>query len=206
PDGTKVWLNESSQLSYAEQDGERQVVLTGEAYFDVVTDSTRAFRIFAGDAITTVLGTAFNVRAYPAEESVEVTVTEGRVALEEANVEKTAVATTEKRVELTAGKRGVYAKQVIEVEEEVVAPENALAWKERQLNFNGVPLSEVVRDLNHYYNIDIKLANANLEPCELIGVYDNDPQLEMMIQIIEGFGFNVTEEDNSYIISGEGCD
>ena len=110
------------------------------------------------------------------------------------------------RIELTAGKRGVYTEAEVKEEAAVAAPENAVAWKERQLNFDNVPLIEVVRDLEHYYNIEIKLADSNLENCKLMGVYDNDPQLELIIQIIESLDFSIEQTDEVYTISGKGCD
>ncbi|MEM1216161.1 MAG: FecR domain-containing protein, partial [Bacteroidota bacterium] len=68
PDGTKIWLNETTEVTYEDRTDERYLAFSGEAYFDVATDSLRPFRIYTSDAVTTVLGTAFNLRAYPEEE------------------------------------------------------------------------------------------------------------------------------------------
>ncbi|WP_341835412.1 FecR family protein [Chitinophaga pollutisoli] len=81
PDGTLVWLNTASNLRYAEDFGQedRTVYLSGEAYFDVAQDGGKPFIIHTGHISTTVLGTAFNIRAYPGQEDVTVAVSSGKV-------------------------------------------------------------------------------------------------------------------------------
>lgn len=82
PDGSKVWLNAGSKLSYAHQfSGEqRKVFLTGEAFFSVTRDTLRPFQVFAGKTRTEVLGTSFHVKAGIADQQVEVTVVTGSVS------------------------------------------------------------------------------------------------------------------------------
>ncbi|WP_020532415.1 FecR family protein [Flexithrix dorotheae] len=80
-DGTKVWLNVDSKLGYPSNftGNNRQVELVGEAYFEVAEDSARPFVVIAGKTITKVLGTSFNLNAYPNEENITLTVASGRV-------------------------------------------------------------------------------------------------------------------------------
>ncbi|RMF00703.1 MAG: hypothetical protein D6772_05970, partial [Bacteroidetes bacterium] len=135
PDGTQVWLNESSELSYHEQGGERLVHFQGEGYFEVATDSLRSFRVYTDQAVTTVLGTAFNLRAYPDETEVEVSVTEGRVALEVNSAHKRQTAAPAKRVELPAGTVGLFDRQTATLKTATTSVQNKLAWKEQVLDF-----------------------------------------------------------------------
>ena len=81
PDGTQVWLNSDSKLEYKENfnDNIREVTLTGEAYFDVVKDAAHPFVVHTSDIDIRVLGTAFNVKSYPKESSIEATLIHGLI-------------------------------------------------------------------------------------------------------------------------------
>jgi transmembrane sensor len=83
PDSSLIWLNKNSRISYPERPDktERIVYLEGEAFFKVKRDSTKPFRIFADNCVTTVLGTSFNIKAYPKDANVEVSVVTGKVNL-----------------------------------------------------------------------------------------------------------------------------
>ena len=107
PDGSKVWVNRHSTLSYAANFNEkvREVQLQGEAFFEVKKDQGRPFTVLANETRTQVLGTSFNVRAYGAEDSVEVAVVTGRVAFSPVR----RLETGSDSVLLTAGPAGRYS-------------------------------------------------------------------------------------------------
>ncbi len=190
PDGSSVWLNEASNLSYHEDGRERVVTLTGEGFFDVATDSLRPFRIIAGESVTTVLGTSFNVRAYPEEEVVEVSVTEGKVTLEKR--EDQAIKT--ERVELEAGDTGIFTPATEEVKAAEKPTVNTTAWKDRKLVFDGVPMGSVIESLERYFSIEVEVKDASILQCELQSEF-SEPKLN---EIIELFEFNLieVEQDN----------
>ena len=84
PDGTHVWLNGNSKIAYTNNDfgaAKREVVLTGEAFFDVVKNAAVPFVIHAGVVNITVKGTAFNVKAYPGEKNIETTLIRGLIEI-----------------------------------------------------------------------------------------------------------------------------
>lgn len=83
PDGTKVWLNANSRIKYAMDflKGDRKVLLTGEAYFDVVKDPQKRFIVQTSDLAIRVWGTKFNVKAYPEEKTIQTTLVEGSVSI-----------------------------------------------------------------------------------------------------------------------------
>jgi transmembrane sensor len=204
PDGTAVWLNEESELRYEEQDEERFVRFRGEGYFQVATDSLRPFRVYTGQAVTTVLGTAFNLRAYPDEPAVEVSVTEGRVALE-VTVQQQETASP-KRVELVAGKVGIYERAAAQVKEEVSSVTNKLAWKEQVLNFEGVPLRQAIRDLERYFDVSIIVAESAMLDCSLQVSEYQKPQLDEMLGILQfSLEFEVDRQGDSIILRGGHC-
>ena len=207
PDGTKVWLNENTYLTYEELDGERQLRLEGEAFFDVATDSLRPFRIYTDDAVTTVLGTAFNIRAYPEEEQVEVSVKEGRVQLErrEEQVEVASPAPEVQPIVLEQGEQGIFEKRTAKLEAKEKKGKNSTAWRDRKMDFNELELSEVIETIERYYEVDIELANPGLGKCPLVGKYDN-PTLEDLLSAIEfSLELEVESKDGVYRLTGEAC-
>jgi len=105
PDGTAIWLNEGSSITYTADFEERTVELEGEAFFDVVHNPNSPFVIYAGDSKTEVLGTAFNIRAYSEEAQVELNVVRGKVAFSEKVI-------AQERPILTAGMSQI--RQVVE--------------------------------------------------------------------------------------------
>lgn len=203
PDGTKVWLNEGSDLTYEDRADQRYLSFSGEAYFDVATDSLRPFQIYTGQAVTTVLGTAFNLRAYPDEPAVEVSVTEGKVTLErQAAPSETAIS----KVELEAGKVGVFKRSeaVVETIEETAT--NNVAWKEQVFNFSDVPLYLAIEDVERYFNVTIEVENTAMLDCPLQVSEFKNPTLEETIRIL-GFvmEFTVTQEGDKIRLSGGIC-
>jgi transmembrane sensor len=87
PDGSKVWLNSESRIEYNRNfnDTIREVTLEGEAFFDVVKDKTRPFIVHTSDIDIRVLGTAFNVKSYPKEPSIETTLIRGLIEVTNKN-------------------------------------------------------------------------------------------------------------------------
>ena len=201
PDGSRIWLNANSKLSYATAFTDRNVSLEGEAFFEVERDEKRPFTITAGGAKTTVLGTSFNIRAYPEEAETEVTVQTGSV-----EVAPLAVAKTTQPILLTAGLSGVYKKEKQQIEQRAAPVSNALAWQNKRLEFDYTPMSEVEIALERYFNIDIELSNQALLNCDFDGTY-NDPKLEEILEILQySLEAEIKKENKIYRLSGEGCD
>ena len=216
PDGSKVWLNENSKLAYFENFKPRNIDLTGEAFFDVQRMEENPFIISSGKATTTVLGTSFNVRAYPQEEKIEVTVETGTVALaikkkvaaSEAIGEEPKDAldkTIEESIELKAGTSGVVHKKEEKVEKVEEKIQNAIAWKTLKLDFEDTPMEEVVFVLKRYFGTDIKVVNKAIAKCPYTATFDQ-PDLEGILSIIgASVGFEAEKEGNVYVLKGGGC-
>lgn len=200
PDGTQVWLNGGSLLSYEDTGTERKLVFEGEAYFDVQTDSLKPFQIYAGNALTTVMGTAFNLRAYPEEEAVEVSVTEGKVAL-------TGSENTDK-VELTVGQTGVFEKKATKVKKlEVAKAQNKTAWKDKKIDLDGLQLQEAIPVIERYFDVHIQIENKELMHCLISGGKLLDPSLEEAINtltFILDSGIQ-KEQDDRIVFKGGSC-
>jgi ferric-dicitrate binding protein FerR (iron transport regulator) len=201
PDGSTIWLNENTRLSFSEKFTPRLVELDGEAFFAVTHQNGNLFKIVSGNAETTVLGTTFNVRAYPNEANVEVTVATGKVALQNKNDERA-------KVELTAGESAFFDNTTRQVQENPQPLVNADAWKTRRLDFRNLSTQAIIQTMERYFDIDVEVENPRILNCDLSMTQAlDDPQLTDIFQQME-FTWNVTivKKDQQYIIQGAGCE
>lgn len=167
-DGTHVTLGPASVLRFAAgfPDGARNVVLEGEAYFDVAHDRVHPFTVHTRYAATRVLGTRFTVHAFANDTVVRVLVAEGRVAL--GTPEHAAVVTS---AVLSRGQQGTLTQGgAVRVSEDVNV-DDALAWRTGALRFRRAPLRDVVRELERWYDIEIRLAEPALGEVPVTAVF-----------------------------------
>ncbi|WP_052634590.1 FecR domain-containing protein [Sanguibacteroides justesenii] len=145
-DGTKVWLNAASELSYPVSFNavERDVELRGEAYFEV-TKSEVPFVVKTGSMDIRVLGTAFNVMAYADESDVEVTLEEGSVRIH----------ADDKEVLLSPGQQAVFEKTDSILQVKKVDTEIYTGWRSGEFLFEGESLERVGRKLARWYDMEI---------------------------------------------------
>ena len=194
PDGSQVVLNENSELAYAASFEKRRVRLSGEAFFEVTKLNGQTFTIDAEGATTTVLGTSFNVRAYPSEDKVEVSVKTGKVALEKAE-------DTSQKIILEAGKAGTYDKQKEVVEALLIS--NADAWKTSRLDFESIPLSAVVETLERYFDIEVEVANPQLLNCSFNGQFVQPELQDILNALSYTMALEVKKQNEAYVLSGD---
>ncbi len=183
PDGSEVWLNENSILTYDSLFTERHVNLVGEAFFDVAHVEDKKFIIISGETATTVLGTAFNVRAYPEEDRIEVTVERGLVKFQEKGDE-------DDEELLEKGTKGIFVKEEKEVKKITRPDLNATAWKTLKLNLNDVPLEQFKPTLERFFNIDIEVKKPCILKQKFYGTYE-DPSLDVLLETME-FSMNIS--------------
>ncbi|MFN8397683.1 MAG: FecR domain-containing protein [Bacteroidia bacterium] len=199
PDGTVITLNRNSRLEYPEQfSGDlRLVSLKGEAYFDVAHDAAHPFRILAGEAQVTVLGTSFNLDART--ERVSVAVQTGKVEL--AAVDSSAG----QRLLLQAGAAGTYdaAKNVVRLD--TVQVENAAFWKTQRLVFEGEQLQDVVAELNAALGDSIRILSPEVGGCPLNTSFER-PTIASALGVLKAtFGLEVNRNGKYYEITGGAC-
>jgi len=202
PDGSKVWLNQHSSLQYEKSFDKRVVYLEGEAFFEVAKKNGKSFEIFAGDSKTSVLGTSFNVRAYPEENKVEIAVETGKVDFSAEN-------DAEENVLLTKGEFATYTKSSQEVQKLTLAKLNAAAWKKGALQFDNTNLAEVVESIERYYDIEIEVTNSEIFNCIWsITKTHNKPVLEELFEMLEYTnGLKIEQISNTtFSFSGTGCE
>lgn len=146
PDGSKVWLNAASSITYptAFAGKERKVTITGEAYFEVAQDAGRPFRVAAGGQEIQVLGTSFNVNAYYDEPAIRTTLVQGKIKVRQGPTEKL----------LSPGEQVQGSGTALTVTQADV--EQVLAWKNGAFSFQGADLPTVMRQLARWYDIEVE--------------------------------------------------
>lgn len=153
PDGTKVWLNAASRITFPTvfTGAERKVTISGEAYFEVARNADKPFKVSAGGADVEVLGTSFNISAYSDEENVRATLLEGSV-----KVSRPGAADSKSRtgVVLKPQQQAVLNDQ-LQVDADVNI-QQVIAWKNGLFYFSSTGISTVMQQLSRWYDIDVK--------------------------------------------------
>ncbi|MCC8172259.1 MAG: DUF4974 domain-containing protein [Parabacteroides sp.] len=157
PDGSEVWLNSGSSLSYPQRfdKGERQVRLSGEAYFKVKSDPSNRFSVTtSGGLQISAYGTEFNINAYENDPKVEATLVTGHI-----RVEETARALS---AALQPGEQAVYYKDDPQLKIEKVNLAVKTSWKDGKMIFRRADMHEIARRLARHFNVDIRLEGKEL--------------------------------------------
>ncbi|TZF86021.1 DUF4974 domain-containing protein (plasmid) [Pedobacter sp. BS3] len=197
-DGTKIWLNSGSKLSYPEKfNGEqREVSLSGEAYFEVA-HTDKPFIIHTGDIKTQVLGTSFNISAYQDEKNIRITVLTGKVGV--------GTKTGTKTMYLTPNQQAVFDKeQHILTRYDDVAASSEVIWRNDKLVYKSVKLGKVISDIQHRYDIHIK-ADKRILNCTISVDLGNKPAGEVMQILAEIINGTSVLKNEQYILTGIGC-
>lgn len=198
PDGSNVVLHAHSSLEYYAAADQRKVVLSGEAYFDIVKNEL-PFVIHTGDVRTTVLGTALNIKAYPGQSEIVVSVTRGKVKVE-ADRKLLAELTTDQQIRYFAPK-----KQAVQ---EMVAAETIVTdWTKQDMIFEDMPFIKVAEMLKRRYDVDIRFTSPAVGNCPVRASFNGTEPVERVIKILcNVLGDQYTLIDKAtYLISGESC-
>lgn len=192
-DGTRVWLNENSEIGYPVQfaKNERLVTLKGEAFFEVKRDPSRPFIITSGTIKTTVLGTSFNVKAYD-DNKPEVNVRTGKVQVE----------SLKNTVLLERGDKAVYRPDNLLLQKQktnVLEPE----WKKVLIYVDGLTLDEVLTKLKTDHQFEVNYLRDDLKNLTIKGTLDTRQGLYEMLQTI-AFALEIkirSTGNNTYLVS-----
>ena len=160
-DGSNVHLNSGSSIKYPVnflKGQQRQVFLTGEAFFDVAHDQEHAFVVNAQDLDIHVYGTKFNVSNYPEDRDTEVVLVEGSVGLRESNLEKADNA----EVYLKPGYMGIYNRSDNNISQEEVNTSIYTSWMNGNLVFRNISFENIIQKLQRHYNVVIINNNEKL--------------------------------------------
>lgn len=200
PDGSVVALNSNSKLVFPKQfkGDTREVTIEGEAFFDVTPNPEKPFIINAGNAQVKVVGTSFNVAAYPETEMVEVIVKTGKVEV----INKNEVdLSTAKQVYLTPGEKGIlFSNKGIPEKSKNIDP-NYLAWKTHDFFFDEVPLGEVFKCLEKTYHVNIDVLQPELNDLKLNAQFDKKP-IDFILNVVSlTFNLDLSVDKELYTFS-----
>lgn len=178
PDGTKIWLNAASSIRYPTvfSGKERQVEISGEVYFEVAKDETAPFIVNAAGTEVRVLGTHFNIMAYPDEPSIRTTLMEGAVSVRKGD----------QQAILAPGQQALSSRQAAEAIQvkKGVDTEQVIAWKNDLFQFNSTPVDEVMRQIARWY--DAKIVYEGLRPAiSFTGLMPRDRNVSEVLKILE---------------------
>jgi ferric-dicitrate binding protein FerR (iron transport regulator) len=199
-DGSKVWLNASSSLRFPTSFSgkQRNVELTGEAYFEVAKDAARPFKVTVlpgagggGAREVEVLGTSFNVMAYGDEKMIQTTLVDGAVKVRNGRDENILAPGQQAQSVLGAPGQRVIA------DADVAA---AVAWKNGYFNFNKEDLRTVMRQLARWYDVDVSYTGNNNERV-FWGGMQRDLSLSAVLRILEKSGVQFSIDGKKVIVT-----
>jgi transmembrane sensor len=162
-DGSKVILNSSSSIKYRSNFGQdnRDIELVGEAFFEVTKNEQLPFNVVSGNLTTTALGTSFNIKAYPTQQYIQVSLVSGRT--------KTLLNGTSQKEFLESGQSIEYDIRDGEMNKLSFDSREVLSWKEGVLYFENKKFEEVVTILEEWYDVKININYGNQD----ISKYDD---------------------------------
>lgn len=199
PDGSMVILNRHSELNYSATGttGVRDVSLSGEAYFDIVHRPEQSFLVHTGKIVTRVLGTAFNIRAYSTDKSIEVTVDHGKVQVLKAGANLGLLSDREQmRFE-----RGTDSFHELHVNLKPV-----MAWKPEEISFDDITMEEATRRIGLRFKTGFNFANPALKACRISATFYMEDDLDQIMTVICGVNQSSYQiRGNTVTIDGKGC-
>lgn len=173
-DSTRVWVNADSELQYPDHfmGDKRKVVLKGEAYFEVAKDTSHPFYVEVGDMNVKVLGTSFNISAYPNSKR-QTTLVEGCVTIN----------WNQQQVMLHPGQQATENIRELQVREVNVA--NYVGWIDRRFVFKDKLLGEVLEDLERWYDVEIFVTDDKIRNLHFTANFQKYENMDKVLKIIE---------------------
>ncbi|MEX2595185.1 MAG: FecR domain-containing protein [Anditalea sp.] len=204
PDGSKVVLNSRSTISYSTgfSESRREVILVGEAFFEVAKDSLRPFTVHSGNLSTTALGTSFNINYRPSRAITEVSLATGTVQV--ATKDKTSDL---KATKLQPGERLNYDIKEASFNTDHFDALETLAWKEGLLYFKKAGIEQVVQRLEDWYGVEIALegntGKVKVQDWTYTGMYENQSLENVLtgISYVKDFSFEMNGKNIKLIFN-----
>jgi ferric-dicitrate binding protein FerR (iron transport regulator) len=202
-DGTKVWLNADSRLDYSKTFGStitREVYLEGEAFFEVAPNKSKPFIVHTTDISVKVLGTAFNVKSYPNERTIETTLVHGKV-----NIYKKGEDKANGGLILRPNQRAVFTRESNTVNVEQVLADRATSWRLEKLIFDETPLYDVIPELERWYDVTIHIENRSNLNCGLTAEIEEERLEDVLKLLATTHQISYTFSDKEVFIKGTLC-
>lgn len=199
PDGSGVHLNSETTIFLDKNfnKSNREIILKGEAYFDIIKDSLKPFIIHTDKITTKVLGTSFNTKALDDENQITISLVEGKVEIYDSEL---------KSVEtLKPSEQFVFHKGLATYSKNYFDKSKVASWRENQIIFDGETLEEIGKVLKRLYGVEILFSNEKIKKCTLKATF-KDESLNTILEAIKFAGnIKYTINNKKIILSGDGC-
>jgi len=177
PDSTKVWLNNRSSIKYNTRfNNNREVVLTGEAFFDVTRNLKKPFKVITDEIMVTVLGTKFNIASYHNEKAIEIALEEGSLVFSDRDMKKTCL--------MKPNDFLLYNKTNKDYNIKNDETEKYSSWKDGKLVFRNDPIDVVKNRLERWYNINVEIKGEFGDDLRLRATFI-DESLEEVMKVLK---------------------
>lgn len=175
-DGSKVWLNAASSITFPTsfEGNKRDVTLSGEAYFEVAHNAKMPFHVKVGDMQVQVLGTHFNINAYGDDELIKTTLLEGSVKVTKGNSNILISPGEQARVDNSSSK--ITVKKDVDLDE-------VIAWKNGLFQFNKADIKTIMQQVSRWYNVNV-LYQGNIPKREFSGKIQRDLNLSQLLDLL----------------------
>ena len=202
PDGTRVWLNAASSIRYpaAFTGSDRQVTVTGEAYFEVAPLANKPFKVNSDNQQITVLGTSFNINAYPDENTTNTTLLTGSISItnQRSAISKSAnsnpTSAISKSANLAPGQQATIHDGVLRVME--VNTSSVIAWKNGLFEFDNADVQSIMRQLSRWYEVEVKYKGP-VTARRFTGKILRNAQLSEVLEMLSYAGISFTAKDKT---------
>lgn len=187
-DGTEVWLNADSRMEFPNKFVEevRKVKLEGEAYFSVAKDANRSFIVNLNGIDIEVLGTEFNISAYADDATIQTTLVEGKLAVNNNSPN----ADTKERV-LTPGRQAEFNKENQTLNIRKVNVSQYTAWKDGRFVFDYKKLDDITKVIGRWYDVDFVFADEDLKNMHFSGEFLRYANIDKVYEVIKKTGTNL---------------
>jgi ferric-dicitrate binding protein FerR (iron transport regulator) len=199
PDGSIVILNKSSTVEYrsAGIGGTREVVLNGEAYFDIVHRREQPFLVHTGKIVTRVLGTTFNIKAYSTGKSIEVTVDHGKVQVLNGGASM-GLLSDKQQIRYDLG------REICQTQRVNLRP--VMAWKPVEISFDDITMAEAARRIGERFKVGFNFVNPGLKECRITATFYMEDDLDEIMTVICGVNQSRFVIDGNMVkVDGKGC-
>jgi ferric-dicitrate binding protein FerR (iron transport regulator) len=192
PDGSSVFLNQGAEISYHKAfTQQRSIQLSGEAFFEVMSDPANPFTVHAGDVVVSVLGTSFNVKQMENSPQVEVYVLAGEVLM--------TLPKSDQSVKLEPREFGIADKG--QLSSAAMEIPNYMSWKTKDFKFVDTELTDVLRELEESYHVEIQTGGVDLSQMRITTSYSEQSIDAILETIATAFGMDVSHSDDAYILT-----
>lgn len=213
PDSTTVHLNSGSRLVYNKSfgSGNRQVWLSGEAFFEVTKDAAHPFLVNTDRMVVKVLGTVFNVKAYDTKEDIETTVVEGKVEVSlKESAEKKVILLPSEKISLKNNRlvkdpghlqpaiQGIsYEVKTVQPDVKATGMPEEAAWVKEKVIFRDEPFETVALKMERWYDVHIHFENEKMKSILMSGDFEKASINEAMhiLQLLVGFTYTINGSD-----------